>query len=287
MFNEINECGIDYGLTLSAFVKRGNRLCFQEWLLPAFEDYVDDTDIEEEEDMSNHRYLSIPIIDDPITPFISFFHANIWYPELERESVITQTDFTPKSKLYLLNTTEVGNIINNKKLSTKLTKKINKENLGKHFYRLNSLSSKYKKHLNLEEAIKHIANSDRTTDTLKKSFPHYLFVREWIDLSDYVEYRCFIHDRQLRGVSHYSVKDKIINVNKSSIKSFINKIIMCLDFYNDFTVDLAINIRTCETFVIEINTPVYAYAGSAKFSINEVTNILMKKCEGVDYPVFR
>jgi hypothetical protein len=58
-----------------------------------------------------------------------------------------------------------------------------------------------------------------------------------------------------------------------------------LDFYEDFTLDVAVNAQTM--FVIEVNSPVYGYAGSANFTANEVANILMKDCEGFDYPIFK
>lgn len=286
MFNEDNICGIDYDL-FHVYEEKNGRIYFPEWLLPAFEDHIsNDNDILQEEDAcegqnKGKRMLSISVFDDPTSAFISFFHAQNWYPELEKLKI------TPKSKLYHLNEKDIANIIHAGVISLKLMNKIAQENPGKRFYRLNSLSSKVREYLNLEDAIDYMSTCDRILVTLQKPFPHYLFVREWVDLSNFVEYRCFIHDNELRGISHYSQNTTIFNLDKKKVITFLKKAMSALTFYNDYVLDIAIHIHTQDMFVVEVNGPVYGYAGSANFTVTEVVGLLMRKCEGVEYPVFK
>jgi hypothetical protein len=104
-------------------------------------------------------------------------------------------------------------------------------------------------------------------------------------MDKFVQYRCFILGGKLRGISHYDTLVLSYPICKKTLIDFIHRIMNLLDLYEDFTLDIAVNAFTM--FVIEVNSPVYAFAGSAKFTANEVAHILMKDCEGIDYPVFK
>jgi hypothetical protein len=52
------------------------------------------------------------------------------------------------------------------------------------FYRLNSLSSKYKGILDINDAIEHLFTTDRIISTINNQTSPYLFIREFIDLTN-------------------------------------------------------------------------------------------------------
>lgn len=280
MLSEYNVCGIDYGL-FSVYTERNGRIYFPEWLLPAFELYVKDEDIIQE----NNNQLSIPSIPDTLSCFLSFYHAQIWYPELEAIGL------TPVSKLYVLNEAEIDNITNKGKLTNEFRSLVQKDNPGKCFYRLNSLSSKYEGYLNLDDAIYHMSKSDRILSTFKNfksPYKHYLFVRKWIDMNNYIQYRCFILNNKLRGISLYDECTLQQPFPKEKLIEFIYSVMRQLDFYSDFTIDIAIHInKKDDMFVIEVNSPVYGIAGSANFTVSEISECLMKDCEGIEYPMIK
>lgn len=182
---------------------------------------------------------------------------------------------------------EIQNITKSGSLSSELMHKVQTENPNKHFYRLNSLSSKYEGYMTLDEAIDHISSSERTLATLKRPIVHYLFVRDWVNCWEYVQYRCFVLNNTLKGVSIYDHQRLNKPLPKQKLIEFVQKVMKSLDFYQDCTLDIAIHISDLSMFVIEVNSPVYGFAGSAMFTPVEIERVLMNKCEGIDYPVFR
>jgi hypothetical protein len=98
--------------------------------------------------------------DDIIYIISSFFHADVWYDDIK--------EFTINSFLIKLYDADVKHILTKYKLPETLLNYI-KDKISKPiFLRLNSLSSKYKNIISLEDAIYHIGTTDRTVVDLKK-----------------------------------------------------------------------------------------------------------------------
>ena len=106
-----------------------------------------------------------------------------------------------------------------------------------------------------------------------------------IDFTDYTEYRCFIKNRTLLGVSYYDTDNFMTNEDKVRLIKFVKKVISELDIYNDFTADIALS--KTSIFVIEINSPVYMMAGSGAFSLYDIKNVIDEKHKNINYPIFK
>lgn len=288
---EINVCGADYDIK-KPFEIINDKFYFESWLYDVY--IKDDIESENESIESTQDIISIPIndmlLENYSKMFIEYFYADIWYPIICK--------YTIPSYLIKLNKNDVNYMIKNCKFPNKLYEYI-KDNIllispTPKFYRLNSLSSKYKDILNINDAIKHLFTSDRVISTINNQTNPYLFIREYIDLTNYTEYRCFIKNRTLLGVSRYDINPDnmnptdsyyLSNKDKISIITFVKKIISELDIYNDFTIDIALS--TDKIIVIEINSPVYMMAGSCYFTLFDITNLIDKKHENISYPIFK
>ena len=264
---ESNICGIDYDMTPP--YNLSDRLYFEEWLLMYFDNIIKSEDDITQED---GNLLSIPC--DDFTEsyissiFTSIYYAENWYSTLEK--------FTIPSKLYKLSKKE----INDRKF-------ISIPPHGKSFYKLNSYSSKYIGYKPFSEAIVHIFETPRTRDILKNGdIEHYLFVRDFVDMSNFLEFRCFYINYELRGVSIYKGDVEDESQIKTLILKFCKQVNRLLfELYKDFSMDIAI----CgdNIFIIEINSPVYFNAGSCLFNLNDVRHLLVEKNENFDYPIFK
>ena len=274
---ETNISGSDFDEVKKPFEIIEDKLFrFESWLYDAYINEGNDDLVLEEDD----SYITIPFNEDTFSKlFVEYFYADKWFPLISK--------YTIPSKLIKLDSKTVDYMIKNRKPTKELLDIVNKND--KKFYRLNSLSSKYKGILSFEEAIEHMFTSERILRTIKAQTSPYLFIRDFVDFSNYTEYRCFVKDRSLLGVSFYDTdetKDNYLSEkNKLALISFIKKIISELDIYNDFTVDIAFSEK--KIFVIEINTPVYMMAGSGYFSLYDVKYVLDKKHENIIYPIFK
>ena len=267
-----NVSGIQYSLPLPFYVKN-DRLFFKEWLLYIFDD--DNVKFE------NNAYLSIDIPAYDINKkFGSFFHADIWYDDIK--------EYTPVSQLIPISKYELNEMLVFHRVPPEFQKRVYLK--GDLYFRLNSLSSKYNGIKSFADAIYHICVTDRTRNTLKKNNQHYLFVRKYIDFAVCTEYRCFITNRSLLGVTFNDLNplknNVVVSVDiKLKIIKFISKIMkeIC---YDDCTIDIAINDNNLTLFVVEINSPVYFLAGSGNFTLDEVKEFLLEKKEEYTYPIF-
>lgn len=304
---EINICGSDYDDIKKPFGinKHNNTFYFETWLYDVY--IKDDLENDSDSDLENPKdIISIPLdnklLKNYCNMFIEYFYADVWYPIISK--------YTIPSFLIKLNKNDVNYMIKNCKIPKNLSLLYIEDILLQYptpkFYRLNSLSSKYNGILDINDAIEHLFTSDRILSTISNQTSPYLFIREFIDLTNYAEYRCFIKDRTLLGVSRYYTNSDYMDMtdeylskkDKISIIKFVKKIISELDIYNDFTVDIAISNTRDEAniykgeclhhiIVIEINSPVYMMAGSCYFTLFDVKNLLDKKHENICYPIFK
>lgn len=87
------------------------------------------------------------------------------------------------------------------------------------FVRLGSRSPKdvdIKPVFNGKEAIQLLLSSVRVFDdfcmALKHLYNPHIFIREWIDIEEYFEFRCFMKDRKLVGISQYQYNKTYLEV---------------------------------------------------------------------------
>lgn len=121
--------------------------------------------------------------------------------------------------------------------------------------------------LNGTEAIKMLTgSSERIYDDLMlaimNEYEPYIFVREWIDIPKWCEFRCFMKGRKLQGVSQYYYHDyyEEIKNNHSIIQSLIFKFFKKFeeschldDVIFDVFLELDKEIESSEVKLLEIN----------------------------------
>lgn len=102
-----------------------------------------------------------------------------------------------------------------------------------------------------------------------------------------IKFKCFIIDRELRGVSCSFTQFDYTNSLKQTIVSAISYLINQVKYYNDFTVDIAVNLLNNHVSLLEIKYQDYEFEDSFNFTINEIILLLLKKNNGVSYPIFK
>jgi hypothetical protein len=156
------------------------------------------------------------------------------------------------------------------------------------FIRLDSLSPKVETPFtDITKAVKKLFDTHRTRhiiDTnIKYKDPITIMVREYVDMTKYLELRCVIHGRKLRCISGYKTDTRNTNRAfwcslKKKIKAYITLIIREVD-YHDFVADIGFNVNTSKLILIEINTPVYHRASCELFDKESDASLLYG-----DYP---
>jgi hypothetical protein len=161
------------------------------------------------------------------------------------------------------------------------------------FARTDSCSSKPSNPFySADEIINSLKFSDRTNNFINDS-KSIVVLREYIsNISDYYEFRCFVHDGKLRGISSaqpINCKFKIEKILSNIIK-LINNIIFYTE-YDMCTIDIAINQFDQDIIIIEINTPVWLCATSGLFDLtnNYDYEVLLGtyKPDIIEYPIIK
>lgn len=152
---------------------------------------------------------------------------------------------------------------------------------SKCFARLDTLSSKpTSPYYNSDEIIQDFQQSVRTNPYFDQNMP--IIIREYLDLNSF-EFRCFIHDKKLRGIS---TECKILNIEE--IIQTINHITFITD-YDSYCVDFTY--YNGKLMLIEINTPLWLFACSGLFCLELPydVEILMGKYipDIINYPVIK
>lgn len=178
--------------------------------------------------------------------------------ELEKEywfsewyDIVAKIAFIPKS--YILSYKDLFNGVIDNIICTLPNKQC--------FARLDTLSSKptapYK---NSNQIIDDLKMSSRTKDYFTESMP--VIIREYLDLTGF-EFRCFVHGKKLRAISS---EGNLTNTNIEEIKVLVDKITFYTD-YDSYCIDLTY--YQDKLMVIEINTPVWLFATSGLFCLDE------------------
>lgn len=153
----------------------------------------------------------------PPSPVSSRFTIpSVWYPELP-------ADVTFLSLLFDLSRADIDELDNAAQQRVELTStsvykrfdqfvQANLAKLGGSFFvKLNSVSpkdvvasGKELRFTNAKDALLLLMKSGRTLGTLRqRRLPIAIMLREWCDLPEPMEFRCFIHRNRLRAVSQY------------------------------------------------------------------------------------
>ena len=163
------------------------------------------------------------------------------------------------------------------------------------FARLDTASTKptfpYK---NINDILNDMAQNERTRKHLK-DMNHNLVLREWINLQNYYELRCFIEDSKLRATSGTTNLNHVPPIN---IKKILQKIAEDVSFYCEyecFTLDIAIplfnELNENKYYIIEINTPVWLCATSGLYDLTIPYDIYLLteeyNTEIINYPKMR
>jgi hypothetical protein len=154
----------------------------------------------------------------------------------------------------------------------------------KAFARLDSCSSKETNpFLNAQEIFDSFRSSERTNQYLYE-INHILVIREWVDLTNYDEIRCFVYQSKLRGIS----SSKSFTKRQIHQLSHIVDEIICATEYDSCSIDLCIN--DDDVILIEINSPVWLFATSGYFDLTDPFDyevLLGEELDMITYPQVR
>lgn len=149
------------------------------------------------------------------------------------------------------------------------------------FARLDVLSSKPSApYHNSFEINADLKKSCRTSPYFTIDMP--IIIREYIEIKSF-EFRCFIHDKKLRGISSEYTLD-----NLDEIMNLVNYLTFITE-YESYCVDFTYHNN--KLMLIEINTPVWLFACSGLFCLELPydVEVLMGKYmpDIIDYPVIK
>jgi hypothetical protein len=96
-----------------------------------------------------------------------------------------------------------------------------------------------------------------------------LIIREFIQINDYYEIRCFVYRSKLRGISCSFITELLSSCFKEKITEYINKIIYYTE-YDACSIDLLLLKTDLNDFTfLEINSPVWLFATSGLFDLQD------------------
>lgn len=199
-------------------------------------------------------------------PFISVKETFIenWYKKLEKETI--KSFFIPLSKretIACLLNAELGVILeetyplNIKEKSTILENLLHKIKINlnllndKAFFRLNSRSAKdswyglgkidlpYFKNKGLVlqsiDVLRWMGDSERIFEDLivflDNSYPPQIILREWIEIKRHEEFRCFILNSELKGISQY------YHISSNFQTNYFPELLNRIDFYKESIIE--------------------------------------------------
>ena len=126
-------------------------------------------------------------MNDEIEELISQYYFSEYYYNLKYQYHIN----VPLSYIYSLEY-----VYNNLDKINKIIKSFPNEEV---FARLDTLSAKpTKPYKNINNILKDMRKSERTKNTLQ-DINHNMILREWIDLKNYYELRCFIEEKKIKS----------------------------------------------------------------------------------------
>jgi hypothetical protein len=134
------------------------------------------------------------------------------------------------------------------------------------FARLDSCSSKPKEPFTESDDIRN------ELETYSWATHHYLYepnhklvLREYINVENYYEIRCFVYQSKCRGITFPCLPTEF---NEPLVYDFIDKVIYYTE-YDACSIDILISNSGTEIMVIEINSPVWLFATSGLFDLTD------------------
>jgi hypothetical protein len=200
----------------------------------------------------------------------SFYGAEYWYPELYAQGL------TPESRLIPLSEDDVQHILVHGTFSSDVETAIQAGlDAGFHFIKSSKKSSNMCRAVyNMGEATAEICDYADVLITFKYGC-RYLFMRRYVDID--TEYRVVVHHGQVRYVELHTLRTDTTPIAdvEHRIQQCIAGVISAMH-YRDATVDIAL-LRDGSWTCIEINTPIYMFAG---LTFNkDVASILEMQCK--------
>lgn len=280
----MNISGIDNPTIIGTFICAGDHCEIVPWLDSAFDrDDADDVDTDIDWNPQNTHKVAINrdnynkrTINECIKCISNFYLFSNWYKFV--------SNYTQRSTIC-----EVGDLFTNK-----IDEIIAREYPYGAFVRLDAASSKsIVCHSTAATIIPDLLLSDRTAPTIRQAIngdvnalESKLIIRNFMpDIAEMFEFRCFIFDKTLRGITsgqdfgnvlHKTEFMQKIAQFKSVIQKYTAKIARLCE-YDDCTIDIAINRDNLAHFaihghdlaleLIEINSPVWLLATSGLFDL--------------------
>lgn len=272
----MNKSGLDFKKFYKPYKIIGNQFEVEEWLEPAFNDY---------EIIEDKYILPKNGEEDIINKIEQLYNFSSYYCYLELDNIKTA-----KSIICDMKCSNIEEIFN------QLNKPV--------FVRVDRTSSKSNKVFkSWSDAYNDLITSINTRNIVLSRNSNYIFREAILDISNMIEFRCFVFKKILRGISicfESDLKYKNIHLFKSVILSFISKVVISTEL-NDCSIDLClskiqlynllnnISIDLSSLQLIEINSPVYLYATSGLFELDlpRHKEILVGKLQPdiISYPV--
>lgn len=186
-----------------------------------------------------HRFTD----EDPFTLEEDYWFSE-WYPLID-------PTHTPQSFIMNFNDLLYGEI------DTLISTLPNKQCFAK----LDTISSKPTVPYTCADEIKNdFIQSLRTRDYFTPSMK--IIIREWVPFDSF-EFRCFIHDKRFRAISS---EGQLTFAQLQEITKYINELTFYTE-YDAYCADMTYYRGTLT--LIEINTPVWLFATSGAFSLDE------------------
>ena len=257
---------------LSPYSCEQGKIYFPERLLEYIQSYCESNQIEIKYEKERAKFYvsdQDTSVDKLIDVQIHQYNFERWYNKLP-------TNLTFKSKLVKLTDYEktaikrISRIVQYRGIKDNdyedlenLEKRLNEQMESKSwFLRLNTVSPKDVKRDQLPKEYQYLINnkikdgkeilmlltlSGRCFVTLKEDCDHYLILREWKEIPNSAEFRCFVSERKLRAISQYYWYDKFEYYQDPQVqKQLLDRITyffnVIADFipYSDAIVDIAI-----------------------------------------------
>ncbi|MDB4352512.1 hypothetical protein OAA60_03665 [Porticoccaceae bacterium] len=154
---------------------------------------------------------------------------------------------------------------------------------GYSFIRLDTCSPKYYSPINDFDEMKRILFlSDRTRPYMQNR-NHIIILRKFIPRI-VSEFRCYVHDNKFRAISGSSI---LVLDNIELIKKMVFEIVHYSEF-RDCSIDFGF--VDSKLMLIEINTPVYLFATSGKFDLDNEADchiLFGNYDENICYPIIK
>lgn len=172
---------------------------------------------------------------------------------------------TMRSKCFFLNKTLMKKILdgNLPKRVLKQWNKIIEMFGGKVFIRMDTSSPKYKYPItNSSEISRILCSNNKTRTLLETNETDILWFREYVDMDNYIEFRCFVYNGKVTCISQNDSNEDSLQIENPTVyKNIIHEFSKNFDFSKNCSIDVCVkkqdsirNQEVKEIMIIEVNT---------------------------------